>query len=305
MTPLIPQRADPFICRHDDGYYYFTASVPEYDRVELRRARTIAGLATAAPVDIWRKPPSGPMSDLIWAPEIHFLDGRWYVYFAAAPSREIRDGLFQHRIYILSTRASNPLEGPWEVAGRMDTGLDTFCLDATAFRHRGVNYFMWAQKDPAIAGNSNLYLAPMASPTRLAGAPVMLSHPEYDWEVQGFLVNEGPAVLARHGRIFLSYSASATDHRYCMGLLHADEGADLLSARSWSKSSRPVVETREADSRFGPGHNSFTLSEEGEDLLVYHARNYREIVGDPLWNPDRHTYVQPLGWNDRGMPVFP
>jgi GH43 family beta-xylosidase len=305
MNPLIPQRADPFVYRHDDGYYYFTASVPEYDRVELRRSRTIAGLATATPVDVWRKPASGPMSDLIWAPEIHHLEGSWYVYFAAAPSREIRDGLFQHRIYILTTSARNPLDGPWEMAGRMDTGRDTFCLDATAFRHRGRNYFVWAQKDPAIPGNSNLYIAPMASATRLAGAPVLLSRPEYEWEVQGFLVNEGPAALVRRGKVFLSYSASATDDRYCMGLLHADEASDLLQPRSWAKSPRPVFGTCEARGVYGPGHSSFTVSEDGsQDLLVYHARNYKEIVGDPLWNPDRHTCVQAFDWDERDMPVF-
>lgn len=305
MNPLIAQRADPFVFRHDDGYYYFTASVPEYDRVELRRSRTLAGLATATPVDLWRKPASGPTSDLIWAPEIHHLEGSWYVYFAAAPSREIRDGLFQHRIYILRTGAANPLEGPWELVGRMDTGRDTFCLDATAFSHRGRNYFVWAQKDPAIPGNSNLYIAPMASPTRLAGAPVLLSRPEYDWEVQGFLVNEGPAALVRRGKVFLSYSASATDDRYCMGLLHADEASDLLQPQSWSKSPRPVFATCEARGVFGPGHNSFTVSEDGsQDLLVYHARNYKEIVGDPLWNPDRHTCVQAFDWDERDMPVF-
>ena len=39
-------------------------------------------------------------------------------------------------------------------------------------------------------------------------------------------------------------------------------------------------------------------------MLVYHARTYTEIVGDPLWNPDRHTFVKPLRWDDQGMPVF-
>ena len=48
-NPLIPQRADPFIVRHTDGMYYFTASVPEYDRIELRGAKTIAGLAGKFP----------------------------------------------------------------------------------------------------------------------------------------------------------------------------------------------------------------------------------------------------------------
>jgi GH43 family beta-xylosidase len=305
VNPLILQRADPFIFRHSDGYYYFTASVPEYDRIELRRARTIAGLATATAVDVWRKPDTGPLSDLIWAPEIHHIDGAWYVYFAAAPSREIKDDLFQHRIYVLTSAAEDPLAGQWRVAGRMDTGLDTFCLDATTFRHRGQRYFVWAQKAPVIPGNSNLYIAPMADASRLAGPPVLLSRPEFAWEVQGFLVNEGPAVLVRNGKVFLSYSASATDERYCMGLLSADENAPLLEPSSWTKSAQPVFRTCAERNVFGPGHNSFTVSEDGkQDLLVYHARNYREITGDPLWNADRHTCVQPLRWDEKGMPVF-
>jgi GH43 family beta-xylosidase len=304
-NPLIPQRADPFVYRHTDGFYYFTASVPEYDRIELRRSPTIAGLATAKPVDVWHKPVSGPMSDLIWAPEIHFIDGAWFIYFAAAPSREIKYDLFQHRIYILTTKSANPLDGPWEVKGRMDTGIDTFCLDATSFAHRGKRYFVWAQKGPNIPGNSNLYIAPMSNGWSLAGPATLITKPELDWECRGFLVNEGPAVLIRHGKVFISYSASATDERYCIGLLHANEGADLLDPASWSKSSSPVFTTWEEGGVFGPGHNSFTVSEDGtRDLLVYHARNYREIVGDPLWNADRHTCVQSFTYDAEGTPVF-
>ena len=48
-----------------------------------------------------------------WAPEIHFNQGAWYVYFAAAPSRAIKDDLFQHRVYAISTTAANPLDGPF------------------------------------------------------------------------------------------------------------------------------------------------------------------------------------------------
>ena len=186
-----------------------------------------------------------------------------------------------------------------------ETGIDSFCLDATAFTHRGATYYLWAQKDPEIRGNSNLYIARMAWPTLLATAPVRLSVPEYDWETQGFWVNEGPSVLVRHGRVFISYSASATDENYCMGLLHARDDADLLDPRSWGKAKEPVFKTDYEHGVFGPGHNSFTIAEDGpSDLLVYHARTYTKIVGDPLWDPNRHTYVKPLKWDDRGMPVF-
>lgn len=304
-TPLIEQRADPFVYRHTDGYYYFTASVPAYDRIEVRRARTLSGLADAEPVSVWRKPDAGPFSELIWAPELHHIDGSWYVFFAAAPTRETREGLFQHRMYAISTATADPLHGEWSGPVRIDTGMDTFCLDATTFSHAGSRYYVWAQKEPGIPGNSNLYIARMETPTSLATAPVRLSVPELDWETRGFSVNEGPAVLRRHGRVFLTFSASATDQNYCIGLLHAPEDADLLDPASWSKVSRPVFQTCLEHRLFGPGHNSFTVSEDGStDVLVYHARTYTDIVGDPLWDPNRHTFVKAVDWDDEGMPRF-
>src|SRR5690625_2945638 len=54
-NPLIEQRADPYIYKHTDGYYYFTGSYPEYDRIILRRAKTIADLPNAEEKVIWRK----------------------------------------------------------------------------------------------------------------------------------------------------------------------------------------------------------------------------------------------------------
>jgi len=303
-NPFILQRADPHVSLHD-GHYHFTASVPEYDRVVLRRSPTLAGLAQAEEKTLWSAPATGPASSLVWAPELHRVDGVWHVYFAAAPSREIRDGLFQHRMYALRNPSADPMQGEWEFAGRVDSGIDAFCLDATSFEHRGVRYYLWAQKHPDIPGNSNLYIAPMRDGTHLEGEPVLLTRPEFDWEVQGFLVNEGPSVLVRHGKVFVSYSASATDERYAVGLLWADADADLLDPASWHKSREPVFATDAEREVFGPGHNSFTVAGDGAtDLLVYHARNYREIEGDPLWNADRHTCIQPLDWDADGMPVF-
>ncbi|MDY0974841.1 glycoside hydrolase family 43 protein [Massilia sp. CFBP9012] len=305
LTPLIEQRADPHIYKHGDGYYYFTASVPLYDRIELRRATTIDGLANAPTVDAWIKPDTGPYSELVWAPELHFNEGAWYLYFAAAPSREIRHQLFQHRMYAIRNTNANPLEGEWEFMGQVDTGIDSFCLDATTFTHKGRLYYLWAQKDVAIEGNSNLYIAPMKTPWQIEGEPVLLSKPEHDWETIGFWVNEGPSVLRRNGKIFISYSASATDHNYAMGLLWADEDADLLDPGSWTKSAQPVLRSCYDHGVYGPGHNSFTYAEDDDTvMLVYHARTYTEIVGDPLWNPDRHTFVKPLRWDEQGMPVF-
>ncbi len=305
LTPLIEQRADPFIYKHSDGYYYFTASVPAYDRIELRRSKTIEGLANAETHDIWHKPDEGPYSDLVWAPEIHFNQGAWYVYVAIAPSREIKDNLFQHRMYVLRCEDDNPLTGEWQFFGQLDTGIDTFCLDATTFTHNGQLYYLWAQKENGIEGNSNLYIATMDTPDKISSKPVMLTKPELPWEIIGFWVNEGPAVLKKNGKIFISYSASATDENYCMGLLVADDQADLMDPASWEKSQKPVFSSCYEHGVYGAGHNSFTKGKDDEtDILVYHARTYTEIEGDPLWDPNRHTYVKEIRWDDAGLPVF-
>lgn len=230
--------------------------------------------------------------------------GAWYVYFAAAPSREIKFDLFQHRMYAISCSDANPLTGEWIFEGKIDSGIDAFCLDATTFTHSNELYYVWAQKELDVRGNSNLMIAKMETPTKLATKPVRLSKPEYDWEIQGFWVNEGPSIVKHGSRIFISYSGSATDERYAMGILWAEQSADLLDPASWTKSVEPVLVSEPSEKVFGPGHNSFTVDEEGNDMLVYHARNYTEIEGDPLWDPNRHTYVKKLRWDETGMPIF-
>lgn len=300
-NPIIKQRADPWVYKHADGYYYFSGSVPEYDRIELRRAKTIQGLGEAQPTVVWTKRESGPMSKHIWAPEIHYIDGKWYIYFAAART----DAPFDHRIYVLENASANPLEGTWVEKGRIQTKWESFSIDASTFEHRGKRYLVWAQKDPDIYGNSNLYIAEMENPWTIKGPQAMLSKPEFPWENIGFWVNEGPAALKRHGKIFLTYSASATDENYAMGMLTADESSNLLDPVSWIKSKTPVFRSNPETGQYGPGHNSFTVTEDGKrDVLVYHARNYKEIVGDPLYDPNRHTRAQVFTWNKDGSPNF-
>ena len=171
--------------------------------------------------------------------------------------------------------------------------------------HRGVRYLCWAQNDPKLGPGTSLYLAAMTDPLTIRGPQVRISRPEHGWETVGHRVNEGPAVLKRNGRLFLAYSASATDHNYCIGLLTAADDADPLDPASWHKSPEPVFTTHEATQRFGPGHNSFTIAEDGlTDLLVYHARPYPGATPDPLRDPNRHTCVQAIRWDADGRPVF-
>lgn len=245
------------------------------------------------------------MSSLIWAPELHYLEGNWYIYFAAAPSGELKNGVFQHRMYALECEDTNPLTGNWNEKGEIKTHIKSFSLDATVFEHNGKLYYVWAQKDPAIPTSSNLYLSEMENPWTLKGHATLLSIPEYDWETMRYPVNEGPAVIKRNGKIFITYSASATDENYVMGLLWADKESNLLDGYSWNKSKEPVFVSSEENSLYGPGHNSFTTSEDGkQDVLIYHARPEKDKEGEPLDIPNRHANAQVFTWTEDGFPSF-
>jgi GH43 family beta-xylosidase len=279
--------------------------VPAYDKIVLRCADTLVGIADAEEVTVWNKHESGIMSKHIWAPELHFLDGKWYIYFAGGE----RDDIWKIRPYALECTDENPVTGRWNELGMMQCADDdefsfrAFSLDGTVFENKGERYYVWAEKVGVGKQISNLYISRMKTPNKLATVQVLLTTPDYDWERVGFWVNEGPAVIKRNGKIFLTYSASETGAPYCMGMLTADENSDLLDPLSWKKERYPVLKSDETIGIYGPGHNSFTVDENGNDILVYHARTESVIEGDPLYNPNRHTMLMKIKWeNDR--PVF-
>lgn len=299
-NPLVPQRADPPVYKQADGYYHLTYSSPAFDRIALRRATTLQGLRSAPETVIWTRHASGEMSANIWAPWLDHVNGRWYLYFAAAEA----GNAFNHRIYALSNGATNPVTtAGWSEQGKIALVWESFSIDAT-FARNGTRYMVWAQNGPAIEGNSNLYIAAMNGPLAISGTQVRLSRPEYGWERVGHSVNEAPAVLQHGGEVFISYSGSATDANYRIGPLTAASNANLLDPASWSKSATPVFQSSEANGIYGPGSNSFTTDADGSTVNLYNARNYKGILAEPLADPNRATYAQTVNWNADGSPDF-
>ncbi len=295
----IPQRADPYVYRHMDGTYYFTASVPEYDRIVLRRAKSLTDLPEAEEYTIWVKHEEGPMSEHIWAPELHYLEGRWYIYYSGGD----KDDVWEIRPYVLECADEDPITGKWVEKGKMQRAdedpfsFEDFSLDGTVFENRGKHYYVWSEKVSVGRKIANLYIAEMESPCKLKTAQVLITTPDYDWEREGFWVNEGPFVIKNdEGQLFLTYSASETGIFYCVGMLTAEADSDLTDPLSWKKSRYPVLCTDEAKGIYGPGHNCFTKLPDGTDIMVYHARLEKEIIGDPLYNPNRHAMLMKVGW---------
>lgn len=304
--PWILQRADPYVYRHIDGTYYFTASVPAYDGIVLRKSNTLEGLAKADETEIWHKHDKGPMSVHIWAPELHYLNGEWYIYYAGGDV----DDVWNIRPYVLHCADADPVNGKWEELGKMNCADDdefsfrAFSLDATVFENKGKLYYIWAEKVGVGKQISNLYIAELETPNKLATVQVLLVTPDYDWERVGFWVCEGPGVLKKDGKIFVTYSASETGAAYCVGMLTADEDSDLLDPLSWKKERYPVLKTDAGKQIYGPGHNSFTKDEQGNDVMVYHARTEEKIEGNPLYNPNRHAMLMKIKWDENSRPVF-
>ncbi|MCR5107808.1 MAG: family 43 glycosylhydrolase [Lachnospiraceae bacterium] len=303
--PWILQRADPYVIKAEDKTYYFTASVPEYDRIILRSSDTLSGLRDANEKEIWHRHESGPMSKHIWAPEIHFLFGKWYIYYSGGD----KDDIWAIRPYVLECSGNDPMNDEWVEKGKIkcapedEFSFRAFSLDATVFEVNGKWYYIWAEKVGVGRQISNLYIGRMKNGYSLETVQVLLTTPDYDWERHGYWVNEGPAVIQRNGKVFVTYSASDTGIHYCMGMLTADADSDLLDPLSWKKERYPVLSSSSKHTVYGPGHNSFTTDDEGNDIMVFHARIETEITGDPLYNPNRHAMLMPVRWKD-GRPYF-
>ena len=206
----------------------------------------------------------------------------------------------------------DPFKGEWVVKGPVQTTIKgdiaftDFSLDHTHFEHKGKHYFLWAQKTNNI---SDIFIAQLSDPWTLCTPAVRLSHPEYNWELHGFPVDEGPGIIKHGDKIFLTFSGSGTDALYCVGLLYADADADLLDPTSWTKVPYPVFQSSTATGQFGLGHNSFTKSDDdSEDFIIYHGRQEaRYLVEEdyqPLYDAGRNATVGKIYWNKEGFPDF-
>ncbi len=290
--------ADPWVTRHDNLYYF--CETEGHDGIAVRRSARLTDKGVKRVV--WRPEPGRWNSRDIWAPELHRLFGRWYIYYTATSDKNAH-----HRSGVLRALTDDP-QGPYEDCGMLYTGDDIeggsgnrWSIDATPLLVGDRLYLLWSGW-PDEADIQYLYIAPMANPWTVAGSRVRLcANDTYVWErvndcPTGRGLHEGPQVLQRHGRVFIIYSCSSSWHpTYKLNMLYMEEHADPLDPRSWVKSARPVLApTRDV---FGVGHASFTTSPDGtEDWVLFHAKRTRR----PGW--ERAVWMQPFGWTADGFP---
>lgn len=299
VNPLY-EGADPWIVRQE-GFYYLcksdfahSISVWKSERLTDRGERK----------EVWKPPQSGWNTSGVWAPELHFLQGRWYIYYAADAGHNA-----SHRMGVLQSKSDDP-RGEYTDLGMLYTGDDIesktnnrWAIDGTVLELEGQLYFIWSGW-PGEEDIQYLYIARMENPWTIATARVKLcDNANYLWErmnedphQRG--LNEGPQILKHEGRVFLIYSCSgAWLASYKLGLLELKPGSDPMDPAHWTKHPEPVFQR--TDRVHGPGHASFVKSPDGtEDWIVYHAK----VEPEPGWK--RMVSIQPFSWRENGLPDF-
>lgn len=302
-NPLLPSGADPWSI-YKDGYYYYTHSMQ--NKLVIWKTKNLANLSTADSKTIFVPPKNTGYSKELWAPEIHFIGGKWYVYFAADDGNNNN-----HRMYVLENSSIDPMKGKWIFKGKVGDATNKWAIDGSVFTYQKQLYMIWAGWEGDINQKQEIYIAKMKNPWTIDGKRCKISTPQFEWEKHGDLndpnnpphvdVNEGPQILIHKGKVFLIYSASGcwTDF-YALGMLTL-KGKNLLSAASWEKSKQPVFKQSPENGVYAPGHNSFFKSPDGkEDWILYHANS---APGQGCGG-HRSPRAQKFTWNADGSPNF-
>lgn len=302
-NPLLPGGADPWSI-YKDGYYYYTNTTS--NRIVIWKTKNLTDLKTAEQKTIYTPPKNTDYSRDLWAPEIHFIDGKWYVYYTA------RGDKLDHRMYVLENAGADPMQGEWTFKGKITDPTDKWAIDASVFSWKKKWYIIWSGWEGDVNRTQNIYIARLKNPWTIDGERVKLSYPLYDWEKDGDInnatevahvdVNEGPQALMHNGRLFIIYSASGcwTDN-YALGMLSFKGGKNLLDTTAWQKSTQPVFKKSIANGVYAPGHNSFFVSPNGkEHWILYHA-NAKSGQG---CGGHRSPRAQRFTWRKDGTPDF-
>lgn len=292
--------ADPWMTKQNDNYIYCYSAD---NSIVVSKSKYITKKGELK--KIWSAPATGWNKACIWAPEIHFIDGRWYVYYAAGESGP---PFIHQRTGVLRSKTDDVFSD-YEDMGILNTGdnpddilTNIWAIDMTVLEHKNRLYAIWSgwlEQADTDATPQHLFIQEMENPYTLKGKRVLLSSPEETWETGGPLnLNEGAEILKNGEQVFIIYSCRESwlvEYRQGMLQLNNPDG-NLLDKNNWTKKG-PVFQGN--STVYGVGHCSFVKSpDETEDWIIYHSKKTNE----PGW--DRNVRAQPFTWNADGTPNF-
>jgi GH43 family beta-xylosidase len=278
---------DPYVTFWNGNYYYSDAGG---GRIQIRKSTSLTGLPKQTPYLVWTN--AGTHITRVWAPELHQIDDRWYVYFSA----DI-DSNNQHRLYV-AQGGSDPLDS-YGAAVLLTDSTNRWAIDPDVFTAAdGQLYITWScTNDLTGTAPQSICLARMSDPQHIASATVKIATPTEPWETRTAPIEEGPVGFVHQGITYITFSGSAswTNNDYSVGVLIAKSG-DLLDPQSWVKRG-PIFDHH--GRAYGPGSVIFVPSPDGTELWsLYHA--YDNVTCAP-WSC-RSIRLQKVHWDDDGTP---
>lgn len=308
--PVMGERGDPMAIRYQDFYYYM-ASDDEGGQLSLkiRKTGSLGGIASAEDRVILSASDLPWNAACFWAPELHEIDGRIFLFFAVGSPHWYT--VQSHVMELTGEDPVNPAHWSKPVRCERKDGSnlieDGITLDMTVLKVKEDYYALWAQRfmgsDLGNIGSSDLYIARIdpEKPWRQVSEAVLLRRPSYSWERAHSDVIEGPFVLKRGEDIYVTYAAALIDHTYSVGILRTREGSNPLDPQSWSVSNYPVLHRWSHPEQIGAGHNSFVKNERGEDILMLHAIPFSHYRADPA-DGRRYPAFRAVHWDASGFP---
>jgi len=292
--------ADPWMVKYNNNYIYCYTSNNSI-LVSQSKSMTIKGESHV----IWSAPQTGWNKACIWAPEIHYLDGHWYVYYTAGISGA---PYINQRAGVLCSKTED-IFSDYEDKGMLytednpnDPTSNIWAIDMTILQYKGKLYAIWSgwiKQETTDATPQHLYIQEMENPWTMKGKRIKLSSPVESWEIGGPLnLNEAPEILKNGDKVFVIYSCRESwlvEYRQGMLQLINPDG-NLLDPTNWEKTG-PVFQGNVEV--FGVGHCSFVKSPDNtEDWIIYHSKKSLS----PGW--DRDVRMQPFKWNMNRTPNF-
>ena len=286
--------ADPFITYDGHtGYYYTLFTLGS--RLELYRSKTLGDLIRNGERKVlYEASENAEITGNLWAPEMVFLDGKWYIYTSGSTPFTT----WQKRLCVFESETADPFDG-FHFKDYLSRTL--FAIDPTVYRDEatGKTYICVSEAD----GCQKLAIAELLNPWTM-GTPQLISTPfDYAWEnldPSNSPINEGAFFLQNAGRLFIVFSANGCFcDDYCLGLLEYT-GGDMLSIGSWRKYEYPVF--AKGNGVYAPGHASFFRSPDGSEVWVAYHGYYSENT--PGEGRSRYCQVQKIGFDATGFPVF-
>lgn len=156
-NPIMKSGADPWVVQKDGWYYNCYAAG---DSIKVRKTSILSDIESSPAKPIWKAPEGKPYSKEIWAPELHFVQGKWYVYFAADDGKNSN-----HRMYVLESETDDAM-GNYVFKGVLQTQF--WAIDGTVLEVGKQLYFIWSGWDAIAKKQQSLYIAPMKNPWTLA-----------------------------------------------------------------------------------------------------------------------------------------